>query len=185
MAGAYVTIDDRQINAALQRLLQLSGNLVPVFRDIGEYLLISTRARFEAQVDPEGHPWKRLSPKYLGEKPYNQDKILVLDGKLMGNLHYQVSPGELDFGSSETYAAIHQFGGDIQHKARQHTLYFHQYADGRVGTRFVKKKHANFAQDVAMGERSVHMPARPFIGVSTKDEAEILARIYEHLQNAV
>ena len=145
MAGAFVEIDDRQINASLHRLLQVSNNLEPVFRDIGEYLLISHRARFEAQVDPEGHRWEQLSPQYLAEKPYNQDKILVLDGHLMGDLHYDPpAPDHLDFGTNKIYGARHQFGWN---------------------------------------EQGLH--ARPFLGVSTEDEAEILAIIYQHLQDAV
>ena len=112
MAGGFVTVDDRQINAALQRLLQVSNNLEPVFRDIGEYLHISTDARFRAQVDPQGQLWTPLKPSYLAEKPYNQDKILILDGALVGDLHYQASPGEVDFGTSKVYGATHQFGRD-------------------------------------------------------------------------
>jgi phage virion morphogenesis protein len=115
MSGAMlpitVQIDDSAIQATLKRLQDRGQHLQPVFRDIGEYLIRSHRERFERQVDPGGHAWKKLSDRYLGEKPYNQDKILVLDGKLMGELHYAPpSETQLDFGTNAIYGATHQFG---------------------------------------------------------------------------
>lgn len=110
MAGASITIDDQAVNQALRDLQLATGNLTPVFQDIGEYLLYSHRERFERQVSPDGQHWAELNPTYKAEKEYNQDKILVLDGILMGGLHYQVEPNQLQFGTNEVYGATHQFG---------------------------------------------------------------------------
>jgi phage virion morphogenesis protein len=143
MAGAAVEIDDREILDRLRHLQQRVGNLEPVFIDIGEVLLRSHRERFERQIAPDGERWAELSRGYLAEKPYNQDKILVLDGYLEGGLRYQTAPNQLQFGTNSIYGATHQFG----------------------------REDAN-------------IPERPFLGLSADDEAEILARIQEHLEEA-
>ncbi|HHW76557.1 MAG TPA: hypothetical protein GX399_05910 [Xanthomonadaceae bacterium] len=54
MAGAFIELDDAEIRAALKKLLAKLGDLEPVFRALGESLLISHRARFERGVSPSG-----------------------------------------------------------------------------------------------------------------------------------
>lgn len=110
MAGAGITIDinDAQIIAALNRLQDKMGGLKPMLGDYGEYLLRKTRKHFEDQKGPDGRPWEPL--QY--DKPYNQDKILILDGHLMGELAYNAGETALEFGSNKIYAATQQFGRD-------------------------------------------------------------------------
>jgi phage virion morphogenesis protein len=112
MAGASVTIefDDREVRVALQRLESVTGNLRPVFAEIGEYLAKSHDDRFARQVTPEGEPWTLLSIDYVIRKEKNWDKILTLDGNLRGTLHPAVSADELQFGTNRIYGATHQFG---------------------------------------------------------------------------
>lgn len=112
MAGATIDIDDLAVKTKLQQLQDKVGNLEPVFADIGEYLLLSTDNRFNAQTDPDGHEWAKLSDAYLAEKPYNQDKILTLDGGLQEELQSQITGQELFFGTNKIYGATHQFGRD-------------------------------------------------------------------------
>jgi len=110
MAGITVTVDDHEIRKALKRLAAVTGDLKPVFRDIGEALLLSTRERFEQEKDPDGKAWHELSPAYLAEKPYNQDKILVLDGHLMDSIHCAAYEKLLTLGTNDIKAATHQLG---------------------------------------------------------------------------
>lgn len=112
MAGANlidIEFDDAAIQASLKKLFAKLGNLEPVFRDLGESLLISHRARFVRAVSPSGRPWPDLSPGYLKRKPKNRDKKLVLDGWLR-QLNYAVSKTELHLGTDRIYGATHQFG---------------------------------------------------------------------------
>ncbi len=113
MAGASELInidyDDAAVKQSLKKLLDKLGGLEPVFRDIGESLLISHRERFDRAVSPEGVPWPDLSPAYQQRKRRNRDKILVLDGWLR-QLHYTASDAELDLGTDRIYGATHQFG---------------------------------------------------------------------------
>ncbi len=112
MAGASlnITIDDRELRALLQRLQARLSDLTPVFRDMGEHLLNSTRARFQSQTDPSGLPWAPLSPTYQARKRKNKGKILTLEGRLRGLLNYQVSQDALRVGTPLIYGATHQFG---------------------------------------------------------------------------
>lgn len=112
MAGASlkVEIDDREVLKALQRLQDAGANMQGAFADIGEYLLISHRERWDRQVSPDGTPWAPLAPQTVKYKKKNQDKILVLDGNLRDLLRYQDRPDGLEFGTDRIHGATHQFG---------------------------------------------------------------------------
>jgi phage virion morphogenesis protein len=116
MAGAAIAInveiDDREVIAALRRLLAAGGDMEPVFRSIGERLLINTRSRFARQESPEGVAWAPLSPAYRARKKKNKDKILTARGYLHDTLRYQASEFGVEIGTDRIYGATHQFGRD-------------------------------------------------------------------------
>lgn len=185
MAGVTLEFDNAAALAYIQAAADALGNPEPLLRDMGEYLLIAHDTRFASQSAPDGTPWQALSPSYLRRKRKNQDKILRLDGYLANTLRYQVSGGELLFGSDRPYAAIHQFGGEIQIAARSQQAYFRRDGKtGEVGNRFVAKRKSNFAQWVSMGPYSIHIPARPFLGTSSADDEELLTIAQDYLRNA-
>lgn len=184
MAGVTLEFDNAAALAYIQAAADALGNPEPLLRDMGEYLMIAHDARFASQSAPDGTPWQALSPSYLRRKRKNQDKILRLDGYLANTLRYQVNGGELLFGSNRSYAAIHQFGGEIQVAARSQQAYFRQDdKTGEVGNRFVAKRKSNFAQWVTMGPYSIRIPARPFLGTSAADDAELLTIAQNYLRN--
>jgi phage virion morphogenesis protein len=187
MAGATFDVDFNSLAAqdSLNQLLLATGDIKPALREIGEYLLIADRQRFEAQIAPDGSPWAPLSPRYLRRKKKNQNRILVLEGRLMNNRRYQVGENELQFGSNEPYAAIQHFGGEIEIPARTRTLYFKHDGKGNVGNQFVKKKKSNFAQDVQGKAHKIKIPARPNLGTSDADNLEILEIVIDHLDRAL
>lgn len=109
-----IVVDDADLRQALEQLQAKLGDLTPVFRDLGEALLISHRARFDRGIGPDGVPWPALSPRYLATKPKNKDKKLVLDGWLR-QLHYQAGGTELRLGTDREYGKDHQFGNPSRH----------------------------------------------------------------------
>lgn len=145
MAGAAleITLDDRELQAALRALLSRLGNLQPFFADVGETLLNSTRERFQTQTAPDGSPWAALSPRYAARKPRNRDKILTLRGYLRGTLTMLADAESLRVGSPLIYAASHQFG-----------------------------------------RPEIHLPARPFLGLSDADRDALLDAIADYLARA-
>ena len=194
MAGANlpidITLDARELRALLQALQTRLGDLTPVFRDMGEHLLNSTRARFQSQTAPNGAAWAPLSPAYQARKRKNKGKILTLDGRLRGLLNYQASQDTLRIGTPLIYGATHQFGAD---KGSFGTVTAHISAhirklksrDVRAGRRLVARGvtfvKAHSRQMIVPWN---DIPARPFLGLSTDDQQEALDTLNEWLTRA-
>lgn len=188
MAGAHFVIDFSSLEqavAALQRLANGGDQLM--LADMGEYLLGAHQRRFDAEVSPDGTPWAPLSPRYKRRKDRERPgaKKLVYDNFLKGTLRYQVKAGELLFGSNREYAAIHQFGGDINIPARSTLAYFSQSAIGRGDSRFVKRRRSDFAQWVTIPAYTVTMTARPWLGLAPDDKAELARIVADHVGGAL
>lgn len=181
MAGAMleVTINESQVGKVIDELSQRLGDLSTPLNDIAEYLHQSTDNRFSQQIAPDGSPWAPLAALTLLRK--KTTKILREAGTLQDTLRHSVSGNELAFGTDRPYGAIHQLGGKIEHAARSQQVYFRQGKDGSVGNRFVKKNKSNFSQWVTRGASSTNMPARPYLGLSSEDETEILAIVGDYL----
>lgn len=180
MAGAQNTItieiEDAELRAALQRLQARLGDLKPFFNDVGETLLNSTRARFQSQTAPDGSPWAALSPAYRARKPRNKSKILTLWGRLRGTLTKQADQNSLRIGTPLNYGATHQFGaakgsfGDVTAHIKAHTR------RGRGGHTIPVRAHTR-KLTVPWGD----IPARPFLGLSSADRADLLAALNAYL----
>lgn len=178
MAGSFVAVgfEDRAVRQALKRLQRAGADLQPAWRDIGEYLLNSTRERFDREQAPDGTPWEPLAESTLRRKMLKgvgrgkgkprkslttgrgntkvgairrlaSNQILVESGNLRDLMRYQATREGLRFGSDRVYAAIQQFGG----------------------------------ADVGRPD----IPARPFLGLSAADRAEVLAILNQHLEAAL
>jgi len=182
-----VDYDDTEVTRMLQRLIDAGGNPRPALLEIGEELVDSTKARFNPGTGPDGVPWARNSEETIRSK--GRDKPLVHLGTLMEQIHYQLSGDDtLEVGSSMEYAAIHQFGGQIN-KAAQSRLVRHR-TNAKGDLLKSKKGLLIFAKDShkrAVGrwfEQSAHtidIPARPFIGVSAEDEEKIIDLFNDYL----
>lgn len=182
MTGVKVDITS-DVAAKMAQLESLVANPAPLFAQLNEYMMRSTRARFKTQTSPSGEPWQALSARYHKRKHRNKDKILTFRGYLQGTLRGQFDDSGLTFGTNSVYGAIHQFGGIIQQKARQQTLNFRQGSDGSIGNRFVKKKKSNFSQRVSVGAYQIQMPARPWLGLSEQDRQFVTRLTLRYLNN--
>lgn len=172
MAGTHIrfTVDDAAVRAMLEAQSQTdTGSLAP---RLGEYLQSSTQARFKTQTAPDGTPWAPLKRSTVRRKKQNPDKILTLRGYLRGGIHWQaLDDNTVQVGSNLKYAAIHQFGGQIQKPERQATVR-HRTTAGRVLFAGLRHKKATERQ-VTIGAHTVNIPARPFLGISAQDDREI------------
>ena len=104
---------------------------------------------------PDGSAW---APNLEGRRP-----ILHRSGALARSIDYAVSGMQAIVGSGLIYAAIHQFGGTILPKKGDRLSF-------RIGNRQI------FA-------RKVTMPARPYIGISADDQAELVQATVAHLRS--
>lgn len=158
MAGTHykVTVRDRQVTAALERLAAADRNLIPPFlKNAGELLIKSTRQRFDREVDPSGARWTALNPEYAAGK--RSRKILQesgMQGGLLGSIVYRVSGGTLAWGTNKIYGALMHFGGTVVPRTADALIF-------RLGGKLV------FAKKVTI-------PGRPYLGVSAEDRAGLV-----------
>jgi phage virion morphogenesis protein len=178
MAGANQALTFEDLASEHFRQLSLRATSTgQLHARLGEYLLRSTRRRFETQTDPQGSPWQPLSPRTLRGKKYNRDKILTLRGYLRRGIRYQVQDGRAVLvGTNLRYAAAKQFGNSFVVNAHSRVQRYRSVA-GRL--LFAGKRHKRVIEKrVTTDSYMVNEPARPFLGVSDADRAEIL-RIIE------
>ena len=153
-----IELDDTSVQAAFNRLIKVGRDLAPAMQDIGEHLLGSTRERFNDQQEPDGKPWAPLSEVTVRRKQKNTDKILTERGYLRGTLAYRADRQEVRVGSTRIYAPTHQFGA-------------------KKGA-FGRTRHG---APIPWGD----IPARPFLGVSDADAAEINLAVRDFLKQAL
>jgi phage virion morphogenesis protein len=154
-ASFTATFQDSEIRAGLARMRRTGRDPVPMLRAIGTRLVSNTQDRFDAAEAPDGTPWPALRPAYAAMK--RGPGILResgMRGGLQGSIAFDTTAGELAIGSNKIYAAVHQFGATIQAKTAR-ALRF------RLGNGLV-------------AVRSVKIPARPYLGLSRRDEEDTL-----------
>lgn len=103
---------------------------------------------------PDGSAWK---PNAEWRTP-----ILHRTGALARSIDYAVSGNAAIVGSGLVYAAIHQHGGAIKPRSAGALAF-------RIGNQFIMT-------------RKVTMPARPYIGLSVEDRAELVAAAVGYLR---
>jgi phage virion morphogenesis protein len=173
MSGVQITIELKEQEAALAELagyIARAANPQGLFENIGASLVTSTQQRFETGVGVDGSPW----PPSLRVIAHG-GKTLELSGRLMRSITFIARATGLELGSNVIYAAIHQFGGAILQAARKATVHFKR--SKRTGERlagFRKAGKGTEAQEVSIGARTIHMPARPYVGLDDDDDREIL-----------
>jgi len=187
MAGALITgtIEDRGVLEKLAAIQARAENMRPVWAEVGQIILESIQRNFQQRRAPDGTPWQPVSAAYArwksskGKSPGN---ILNLNGLLQNSIHTTVASDSVTIGTNVPYAAIHQFGGEIKKKERKSTVYFHRNErTGEVGRKFVEKSKSNFAQDVAIGEHTITMPKRPFLGARQEDWGRIATALQKYI----
>lgn len=85
-------------------------NLDKALFEIEDYLLNSTKARFNTMRAPDGTAWQPLSPAYYATKPINKNLILTLNGYLRRSIYSLRGEDTVTIGSNIPYAGTHQFG---------------------------------------------------------------------------
>jgi len=187
MSGALITgkIEDRGVLEKLAAIRARTENMRPVWADIGQIILESIQRNFREHRAPDGTPWQPVSAAYArwksskGKSPGN---ILNLKGLLQKLIHTTVASDSVTIGTNVVYAAIHQFGGEIKKKERKSTVYFHRNErTGEVGRKFVKRGKSNYAEDVTIGEHSITMPPRPYLGATEDDWRRVAVALRKYI----
>lgn len=174
-----IEIDRAHVLATLRALSEAAVNLRPAMSHVGEYLILSTRQRFSAGRSPDGTPWApntettllrhlgrfkgsfnkegRLSNKGAG-RVAGKRPLIGETGALSSQIAKVVGDDYVEVGSTMEYANVHQLGA----------------AKGAFG-------RTRRGAPIPWGD----IPARPFIGLSSDDEVEVIAILREHLTRAI
>lgn len=188
--GVALRISFRDLDQLADRLAVLDRLEEPVLDSVGALVESQTKARIAAGGPaPDGTPWKEWSKAYARTRHAGQS-LLRSQGYLFDSITHQVVPGAVEVGSSRVYARIQQMGGQVVHKARAGTLrlrttgsrgrLLRQGKTGRLANLAVFARmggpnpHVNFTERLFQAaEYTITMPARPYLGVSDQDEADI------------
>lgn len=172
MAGVYIQVDDTAVLDRLQRLAAAIGNVDPALKDIGEYLAIAHDERFEAQRGPDGAPWAPLADETVlarmrrGVRRGKGEKTKRLVGK----------GGSTQAGAVLVLARLKilRDSGELQDSLR--------YQIG--GSVLLFGTDRKYGATQQFGDPDRHIPARPFLGVSATDRAQIGDILGRHLAQA-
>lgn len=160
MATSFkISIDDARVQRGFDALIRAGVDMRPAMDEIGAMLVTATQIRFERGVGPDGKAWE---PSYRASS--EGGKTLVDRGHLRDSITHQATKDEVRVGTNVLYAAVHQFGATIRAKGSGHLKF-------QVGGRWASKKQ-------------VTIPARPFLGVSRDDQAEIGNILADHVRKA-
>ncbi|MEP2707778.1 MAG: phage virion morphogenesis protein [Roseibium sp.] len=192
MAGisAAITIEDTEVNAALARVEEAGGNTLALMQDISAAMLFSVQRRFESETAPDGQAWPRHAPrtararlnrKRRGNQPITP-RLLRQSNRLFKSIVAEASDAQAATGTNLVYAAIHQQGGTITQYPQSRQVRFRKVGNQ---TRFARKAHKRaFEKPVTFGQRTIVIPARPYLGFSDEDRAELLRLADVHFEQA-
>ncbi|MEW9304716.1 phage virion morphogenesis protein [Labrys neptuniae] len=199
MAGTSITIDvdSKPVRDGLKAAADTGRDLSPLMDAIGQAVLTSTQMRFEAQAGPGRAKWAPFAASTLKRMPKRRTPAQLLrdSGRLYSSLTFEAGTDQVVVGTNVVYAGIHQLGGDIVKPEREGSATFIYAKEGagrtkdgkRVGSklRFAKastRAKSKHTRDFTVPEHTIHIPARPYLGVDKDDELEILGTITDFLK---
>jgi phage gpG-like protein len=187
MTGVSHNLRDNDALEALDRLERAAANPAGAYHRIGAHFIASTLRNFETETAPDGRKWAPLSPRYAASRVGRSnrrrgfDHILRLSLRLQQSVSYNVLPDGVEWGSNLAYARPHQLGATIAIPARSGSVNLKNIR--RKGNRFVRAGSKGAENRlVAIRGYSVTLPARPFLGISAYDQAEVPAIIEDYLR---
>lgn len=160
MSSIQIKVDG-EVEELLDKLKSLSNiNKSGISRAIAESLRTSTVERFGQTIGPDGAKWKPSIRASEG------GKTLTRSSALKNSIRAKADESSFAVGTNTIYAATHQFGATRTIRARNG-----KYLRFQIGGEWKSVK-----------EVTVHIPARPFLGISKEDEKEIQETIQEALE---
>lgn len=158
--------------ARYQRLLDTLGRndyKAELLESIGAVVESQTRRRIsDEKTAPDGTPWAPWSDAYAKTRHGGQS-LLQGDGDLLDSIEYQVQRSSVRVGSPLAYAGVHQdgFSGAVQVSAHQRAMTHY----------FGKALAFPVYHSVGAFTRMMEIPRREFLGLSSDNQAELLAVI--------
>jgi phage virion morphogenesis protein len=176
-----IEIKDRSVTLWLNRLAKVGSDFRPMFGEMGAALVESTRLRFRDGREPSGAVWRPLSPVTIAlrrkGKGSGDAKPLLDTHRLAGSIAYSAGTRDLVVGTNVVYAKTHQFGAAKGAFGRYSQV-------GRVRKYGLKSFKGSAGTKQGFPIPWGNIPARPFLGISANDRAEIVAIIRDTIRRA-
>jgi phage gpG-like protein len=172
-------IVNTEAQKAFAKLLTRGADLQTPLKDIGQAIKESSRLRFLESKAPSGKAWAPLSPVTLalrrqGKRKGAGSKPLLNTGALRNSIMFRLGGTFVEIGSPEAKAKTHQFGARVG----QYGRYTQLWRSKKYGRKtFLGSSGSKRGHPIPWG----NVPARPFVGVSAKDRAEIVNILQSHL----
>jgi phage gpG-like protein len=157
---ARVEIKDEGVLAALSRLALEGSGKRELLDLIGIGEAENTRLRFVDQKGPNGQAW---TPS-IRAKTQGGDTLRDT-GRLLNSITHVTSADYVEVGTNVLYAAMMHEGGTINATGGG-------YLKFKIGNRWSSKK-------------SVTIPARPFLGLDSEGEQEVIGLIDQFLKTRI
>ena len=169
MTDAITIVDNSaSVIAELQRIAQQVGNMRPVYQGIGELLVDSTKSRFDTSTAPDGSRWApNAEATVLGHLANIGGAFAKKSGRL----------------TKKGAKAVMGKKPLVESGILQDTIAWQADATSvTVGTnRFAGDWDAGAAVH-QFGSKDGTIPARPFLGLSTQDETNVLDYLAEFVR---
>jgi phage virion morphogenesis protein len=153
-----VTLAAEQADALFKELIARGTNLTPLMQDLGEYLTETTKQRFQTSTAPDGQKWK----------PNAQATYLAYLGAFKGSFGKtgKITKGGAGraMGKKPLIGETRRLSSEIYYQADRQSV--------EIGSGLVYSAIHQFGGQAGRG-LSVKIPARPFLGISSSDEAAI------------
>jgi phage gpG-like protein len=184
-----ITIDDADVLNRINEITTRAQQLRPAMKNIGEYMLLTTRGRFDKEEAPDGTPWAPLKNKAAAfqkksgqsakvksgkrnRKPFDRfaaNRKILQDTKLLRDtINYQVNDNTIRIRPQQQYGKYHQYGTS-PYVIRPKNKRFLAFPAGDGSTIFTKRvNHPG-------------LPARPFLGINEADIREINQIVSDHI----
>lgn len=186
MPGVSLHLDD-ELSPVLSAIGVSISHPGALMAEFAAAMLHATQRRFERETDPDGQKWRRLARRTSMRKVRGRRRgtanILRVTTQLYSSLVAASDDHSAEVGSNLAYARVHQLGGEITHYARSQRASFKRI---RKRYRFVQPGTKG-AQDrnITIGEHSVRIPARPYLGFSSQDRETLIEIGHDWLKREV
>ena len=157
---------DGDANGLMSRMKELADvDKTGINKAIGEAIRSSTVERFSTNEDPEGNKWR---PSVRAEQ--DGGVTLVKSTGLKNSIKSTADSSGFVVGTNKVYASTHQLGAEnrritIRAKTSRGLIFKNQEGKWR------RKKQVTV---------TINIPARPFLGLSEADKAEIKGTIDDY-----
>ncbi len=183
MTGSAIYLDD-ELTPVLTRIglaVTHPGELTSAF---AAYLVFSTQRRFELETGPDGQKWQALARrtqlKKIRGRQRGANNILRVTTALYRSVVGHSDERSASVGSNLVYARVHQEGGQIQMYARSQRA---SLAKIRGKSRFVTRgKKGSIEKKITIGEHTIPVPARPYLGFSAEDRTRLVEIGQDYLE---